>query len=177
MCLAVGTNYYLWCLGSPSSSSSLAQLTYMVRAPTEQKVEADVYGVLNLELTEHHFSCSEFAWHHFCFILSMQITEPVYIQERRKTTSWQDRQLLPSHAKQNWCGDVMIRRGVKQFTFQGGIRLTDSVLRHNGRSLALEYQSKLIMRQWFSLFLLINAPKKATYYITTAHITLYCKDL
>lgn len=113
MCLAVGTDYYLRCIGSPSSSSSLAQLAYTVGARLQQsKVEADVYGDLNLELTEHHFSCSEFAWHHFCCILS------VYANHRASLHSREER--LPLGRTGSFhqvtltrTGDVMIRRGVK----------------------------------------------------------------
>lgn len=70
---------------------------------------------------------------------------------------------------------------MKEFTFEDGIRLTESVLSHNGKHLALEYQSKLIIREKVRSIFLINGQKKkksqVTYYIIIAYVTLYCKGL
>lgn len=59
-------------------------------------------------------------------------------------------------------GDVRIRRGVRWCHVLGRDRLTDSVLRHNGSSLALEYQSKLIMRAMVKSIFIEKCQKKAT---------------
>lgn len=141
--------------------SFILQMTYVVRALLQQSsVEADIYWDLNLECTASLLVAS-LLLQSICLCTSQSQS----VSERRKTVPL-GRMGSFHQVTRSRTGDVRIRRGVRWCYILGRYRLTDSVLRHNGSSLALEYQSKLIMRAMVQSIFIEKCQKKATYSIT-----------
>lgn len=177
MCLAVGTNYHLWCLSSPSRghsfSSSLDLLTYMVKALFQESKKQKQMILLRPEPKTHIASPLRFRIRVGSLLLhslSMQVTKPVSIQDEKQTQPLGRRGSFHQVALSR-ISDVTIRER-EQFKFQDCTRLTDSILKHNEKSLALEYQSKLIMKAMVqSIF--TDKYQKVTGCLLSQHILLY----